>query len=73
MPLEMDVNNPNIFYLAKDTHVIQRSTDNGLTFADWGNHTFRNPCDIVVTYGNPAILLLGDGVTGVGTGDFWKV
>jgi photosystem II stability/assembly factor-like uncharacterized protein len=72
MPMEIDENNPSIYYLAPDTHVMMRSTDNGLTFSDWGNHTFRSPCDIAVQFGNSNIMLVGDGVTNGGQGDFWK-
>ncbi|GEM_PF-1099514 len=72
MPLEIDENNPSVYYLNPENAVMMRSTNSGLTWSNWGNHTFRSPCDIAVTYGNPAILLLGDGVTGSGTGDFWK-
>ena len=72
MPLQMDDNNPSVYYLAPDNHVFMKSTDNGLTFSDIGTYTFRSPCDIAVQFYNSSVIWVGDGTTSVGLGDFWK-
>src|SRR4030095_2834551 len=33
---------------------------------------FRSPCDVVVQFENPNVILIADGTTGSGSGKFWK-
>ena len=72
-PLQLDPNNPNIFYFGPDNGGFYRSTDNGATFTEIsGNYPFRSPCDLMVTYDNSNMLFLADGITGSGVADIFK-
>jgi len=76
MPLELDPNNPNTVYLAPDNAPLRVSTDWGGTWTllsggePSGN--FRSPCDVIIQYENPNTIIVGDGVTGSGSGKVWK-
>ena len=72
MPLQIDDNNPAVYYLAPDNAYVLRSTDYGVTFNTWGTKIFRSPCDVAVEFGNSNIMWVADGITGSGVGDFWK-
>jgi photosystem II stability/assembly factor-like uncharacterized protein len=76
MPLEVDPNNPNIVYLAPDNAPLRVSTNWGGTWTllsgGEAGGTFRSPCDVIVAYDNPNTIIIGDGVTGVGSGKVWK-
>lgn len=73
MPLEMDQNNPSVWYFAPDNGGFWKSTDNGATFSEIsGNYPFRSPCDIIVEWGNSNNVLVADGVTGSGVAKIFK-
>lgn len=72
-PLEMDQNEPNVFYFAPDNGGFWKSTDNGATFTEIsGNYPFRSPCDIIVMYDSSKVLFVADGITGSGTAKIYK-
>jgi photosystem II stability/assembly factor-like uncharacterized protein len=73
MPLEMDQNNPSVYYFAPDGGGFYKSSDNGASFTEIsGNYPFRSPCDIVVMYDSSNVLFVADGVTGSGLGEIFK-
>ncbi len=75
MPLEVDPSNPNTVYVAPDGGPMRKSTNWG---ANWTilsggeSGTFRSPCDVIIPFENPNVILVGDGVTGSGSGKVWK-
>jgi photosystem II stability/assembly factor-like uncharacterized protein len=76
MPLEQDPNDPNTVYLGPDNLPLRKSTNWG---ANWqtlsggeAGGIFRSPCDIIIQYENPNVIIVGDGVTGSGSGKVWK-
>ncbi|MGV8018447.1 MAG: T9SS type A sorting domain-containing protein [Ignavibacteria bacterium] len=72
-PLEIDQNNPSVFYYAPDGGGFYKSTDNGATFNEIsGNFPFRSPCDITVMYDSSNVIFVADGITGSGLGDIYK-
>jgi photosystem II stability/assembly factor-like uncharacterized protein len=72
-PLEMDQNNPSVFYFAPDGGGFYKSTDNGSTFTEIsGNYNFRSPCDILVMWDSSNVVFVGDGVTGSGQAIIYK-
>jgi photosystem II stability/assembly factor-like uncharacterized protein len=73
MPLEMDQNNPNVYYYAPDNGGFWKSTNNGVSFTEIsGNYPFRSPCDIVVQWGNSNKIMVADGITGSGVANIFK-
>ena len=72
-PLEMDQNNPSVYYFAPDGGGFYKSTDNGSTFTEIsGNYAFRSPCDILVMWDSSNVVFVGDGVTGSGQAVVFK-
>jgi photosystem II stability/assembly factor-like uncharacterized protein len=72
-PLEMDQNNPNIWYFAPDNGGFWKSTNGGANFTEIsGNYPFRSPCDIAVAWDSSNIVFVGDGVTGSGLAKMFK-
>lgn len=72
-PLEMDQNNPSVFYFAPDNGGFWKSTDNGATFTEISNNfAFRSPCDIIVAYENSSMIFVADGITGSGQAKIYK-
>jgi len=72
-PLQMDQNNPGVYYFGPDNGGFYKSTDNGLTFAEIsGNYPFRSPCDLMVSCEDPNTIFLADGTTGSGLADLFK-
>jgi len=76
MPLEVDPNNPNTVYLAPDNAPMRVSTNWGdnwtaLSGGEPGG-IFRSPCDLIVQFENPNVIVVGDGTTGAGSGKVWK-
>lgn len=71
-PLEMDQNNPNVFFFAPDNGGFWKSTNNGETFTEISNYPFRSPCDIIITWDSSNVIFLGDGVTGSGQAQIFK-
>ena len=72
-PLEMDQNNPSVFYFAPDGGGFYKSADTGSTFVEIsGNYPFRSPCDLLVMYDSSNVLFLADGVTGSGVAKIFK-
>jgi photosystem II stability/assembly factor-like uncharacterized protein len=76
MPLEVDPNNPNTVYLAPDNAPLRKSTNWG---ANWTllsggepGGIFRSPCDVVIQFENPNVIIIGDGTTGSGSGKVWR-
>ena len=73
MPLEMDQNNPAVFYFAPDGGGFYKSTDTGASFREISNnYPFRSPCDIIVMWDSSNVIYLADGVTGSGLGQIFK-
>ncbi len=63
-PLEIDQNNPSVFYFAPDGGGFWKSTNSGASFTEIsGNFPFRSPCEILVTWDSSEVIILGDGVT----------
>ena len=72
-PLEMDQNDPHVFYFAPDNGGFYKSTDDGATFNEIsGNYPFRSPCDILVKWDNSDVIFLADGITGSGQAKLFK-
>ena len=72
-PLEMDQNNPSVFYFAPDGGGFYKSLDTGSTFTEIsGNYPFRSPCDLIVMYDSSNIVFVADGVTGSGVAKIFK-
>lgn len=72
-PLEMDQNNPSVFYFAPDGGGFYRSLDTGRTFTEIsGNYPFRSPCDLMVMYDSSNVVFVADGVTGSGVAKIFK-
>ncbi len=76
MPLEVDPNNANTVYLAPDNAPLRVSTNWG---ANWTllsggepGGIFRSPCDVIIQYENPNVIIVGDGTTGTGSGKVWR-
>ncbi len=76
MPLEVDPNNPNTVYLAPDNAPMRMSTNWG---ANWtilsggeAGGTFRSPCDVIIQFDVPNVVIVGDGTTGSGSGKVWR-
>ena len=60
-PLEMDQNNPSVYYYAPAGGGFYRSSDNGLTFQLLSNNSFQSPCDILVMWDSSEVIFVGDG------------
>lgn len=72
-PLEMDQNNPNLWYYAPDNGGFWKSTNNGANFTEVsGNYPFRSPCDLIVDWGNSNNIMIADGITGSGVADIFR-
>ncbi|MDQ3020877.1 MAG: YCF48-related protein [Bacteroidota bacterium] len=72
-PLEMDQNNPRVFYFAPDNGGFYKSADNGATFTEISNsYPFRSPCDILVQWDNSSVIFLADGITSSGQAKLFK-
>ncbi len=72
-PLEMDQNNPSVFYFAPDGGGFYKSLDTGSTFTEIsGNYSFRSPCDLIVMHDSSNIVFVADGVTGSGVAKIFK-
>jgi hypothetical protein len=72
IPLEYDPDHPDTVYFGGDTDVMWRSTDGGKNWSPWSTNAFRSPCDIICVPDSANIILVGDGITGSGQGEFWK-
>ena len=73
MPMEMDQNDPNVWYFAPDNGGFWKSTNNGANFTEISsNYPFRSPCDIVVEWENSSNIMIADGITGNGVADIFK-
>ncbi len=65
-PLEMDQNNPSIFYFAPSNGSgigVYKSTDVGATFnltAPYNNSNINQPCDLIVMWDSSNVLYMGD-------------
>lgn len=65
-PLEMDQNDPNIFYFAPSNGTnlgVYRSTDIGASFnlvSAYNNSNIGQPCDLIVMWDNSDVLFMGD-------------
>ncbi|MDQ3019498.1 MAG: T9SS type A sorting domain-containing protein [Bacteroidota bacterium] len=62
-PLEMDQDDPSVFYFAPDGGGFYKSTDNGSSFNLISNFPFDSPCDILVEWDSSEVMLVGDGPT----------
>jgi photosystem II stability/assembly factor-like uncharacterized protein len=73
VPLEMDPDHPDTLYFGIDNGPLYWSTDGGASFNPYSNTIFRSPCDIVVVpESDSALILVGDGITGSGQGNFYR-
>ncbi|MDQ3021535.1 MAG: T9SS type A sorting domain-containing protein [Bacteroidota bacterium] len=65
-PLEMDQNNPSVFYFAPSNGSglgVFKSTDDGATFAltaPYNNSSINQPCDLIVMWDSSNVLYMGD-------------
>jgi len=59
-PLEMDQNDPNIFYFVPDGGGFWRSTNRGVSFTEVSTFPFQSPCDITVMHDSSNVLFLGE-------------
>jgi len=72
-PLEMDQNDPHVFYFAPDNGGFWKSTDDGATWNEISNNfSFRSPCDIIVMHDSSNVIFIADGVTGSGQAKIFK-
>ena len=68
MPLEMDQNDPNLWYYAPDGGGFWKSTNNGANFTEIsGAYPFRSPCDVIVDWEDSRNIMIADGVTSAST------
>lgn len=73
IPLEIDRLHPNTYYFGGDADGLYRSIDGGKEWERLSTNNFRSPCDIVVVpEADSSIILVGDGITGVPVGEYWK-
>lgn len=59
-PLEMDQNDPNIYYFVPDGGGFWRSTNSGASFTEVSTFPFISPCDIIVMHDSSNVLYLGE-------------
>lgn len=65
-PLEMDQNDPTVFYFAPSNSSgigVYKSTDVGATFnlvAPYNNSGIGQPCDLIIQWDKPDVLFMGD-------------
>lgn len=72
-PLEMDQNNPHVFYFAPDNGGFWKSSDDGATWTEISNnYPFRSPCDIIVMHDSSKVVFVADGITGSGQAIIFK-
>lgn len=62
-PLELDQNDPSVYYYAPDGGGFYKSSDNGITFDIISNYPFLSPCDIIVMWDSSEVIFVGDGPT----------
>ena len=74
IPLDYDHDHPDTMYFGGEADGFYRSTDAGKNWTriTENGFTFRSPCDIVVVPDSSNVILVGDGVTGSGQGQFFK-
>lgn len=72
VPLEMDVNDPNHMLFGPEDGKLYTSSDFGATWTTVSTPGFRSPCDIQIVPDNPNVIWVGDGVTGVGSGQMFR-
>lgn len=66
VPIEMHPDKPDTLFFAGDSVVIQRSIDFGATWNPYSTTVFREPIDLVVLPDSNNVVVVGDGITGVG-------
>lgn len=72
-PLQVDQNNPSVFYFGPDNGGFYKSSNNGETFTEISNaYPFRSPCDLMVGYDASNEIYLADGITSSGLADLFK-
>lgn len=67
MPLEMDQNDPNLWYYAPDGGGFWKSSNNGANFTQISSYAFRSPCDVMVEWEDSRNIMIADGVTSAST------
>ena len=81
MPLEMNPDRPDTVFFAPDgtgsggsdaNGILYQSTNFGLTWDTLAATHFRSPCDIVIVPDSNAMVYVGDGITGSGSGKMWR-
>jgi len=71
-PLEMDQNDPSVYYFAPDGGGFYRSADNGISFQLISNYPFQSPCDILVMWDSSEVMFVGDGPTNGSGGKIYR-
>jgi hypothetical protein len=71
-PLEADPDHPDTMYFAGSADRLYRSTDGGDTWSAWSDVTFRGGSDLVVIPDASNIIVVGDGVVGNGSADYYR-
>jgi photosystem II stability/assembly factor-like uncharacterized protein len=72
-PMEMDQNNPSVFYFAPSNSSgegVYKSTNNGASFslvAPYNNSGIGQPCDLIIRWDHPNEIYMGDDGA-----DIWK-
>jgi len=79
IPLEVDPDRPDTVWFGGESSAngtpqspLYRSFDFGATWDSIPTAMFRSPCDLVVVPDTTGIIVVGDGVTGIGRGRFLK-
>ena len=73
IPLEMNPDQPDTVLFGGDSDALIRSTNFGKTWSTFGSTVFRSPCDlIVVPESDSNVVLVADGITGVGNANLWR-
>jgi len=79
VPLEVDPDHPDTVLFGGEqsstgtpSSPLWRSTDFGATWDSLPAALFRSPCDLLVVPGQSNVVIVGDGVTGSGKGQFLK-
>jgi photosystem II stability/assembly factor-like uncharacterized protein len=73
-PLGYDPDHPDTVYFGGDSDGLYRSTNSGKNWARITNASFnfRSPCNVVPVPDSSNIILVGDGITGVGQGQLYR-
>jgi len=72
VPLEMNGDVPNNLIFGPEDGKLYSSSDFGATWTTISTPGFRSPCDIQIVQDNNSVIWIGDGVTGIGSGQMFR-